>query len=80
MFGQIMGYRIIEVEMCGDPRDRFRFRTWRERLFTLPWQPLRKMEFYKIYVPNGNVIIDQINYVIYAHPLDISKLRQELLP
>lgn len=74
----LFGYKIIESEFIGKPVTQFRWRTWRERLFTLPWQPMRKMAFYTVYKPNGELIVDNINKMIYGHPVDIYNLKTHL--
>lgn len=46
-------------------------RTWRERLFTLPWRPLIKIK--QIKVPSENVI--KIGNTLYVHPVLYEKLK-----
>lgn len=41
----------------------FRERTWKERLFTLPWKPMQKVEI--IHHPYMAIV----NGDLYAHPL-----------
>ena len=56
----IHNYRIFESWHIGDHQTKERERTWKERLFSLPWRPCKKMEFYTIVVPNGDIFIDRI--------------------
>lgn len=68
-------YKLIASNHVGEYKTRFRFRTWKERLFSLPWRPRKKMEFYMVIVPNGEVIVDHKHGVIYGHPTDIYNLK-----
>lgn len=70
--------RIIEDRNIGKRVTRFRFRTWKERLFTLPWRPLKKMAFYTITVAEGNFYHLGKQNVIIGHPDDVFKLKTEL--
>ena len=51
-------------------------RSIKERLFSWPWRPGKKLAFYTITVPNGELIIDHKNGVIYGHPVDIENFRK----
>ena len=71
----LFGFSIIESPFMGTPTIQFRWRTWKERLFSLPWQPMKRMAFYTVYKPKGELIIDKINHVIYGHPVDVANLK-----
>jgi hypothetical protein len=73
------GYSIIETEMVGEPVIKTRIRTWKERIFTLPWQPRKKIASYTIYRPKGEFILDTINKVIYGHPADVYNLKVAIM-
>lgn len=75
----LFGYKMMESEFMGEAVWRFRWRTWKERLFSLPWRPMKKMAFYQIYKPTGDFIVDTKNGVIVGHPTDIAKLRTHLI-
>lgn len=74
----MFNYRLIGQKHIGDRKWRFRFRTWKERLFSFPWRPLKKMAFYTVVVPKGEFIIDHQNGVVYAHPIDIGNLERAI--
>ena len=69
--------RIIENKHCGEQKLRFRFRSWKERLFTLPWRPLKKMAFDNVWVANGVFYYLEKQNVVIGHPDDIYQLRKE---
>ena len=49
-------------------------RTWRERLFSLPWRPLRKTK--TVVVPRKDLF--WVNGAFYGHPATIEALRERL--
>jgi len=49
-------------------------RSWKERLLTLPWQPMKKTKFKSIEVPSRQVVV--IDGTYYAHPALIEEIRQ----
>lgn len=52
-------------------------RTWRERLFSLPWRPLQATRQVQTYVPDPNVY--QLgNGLVVGHPVTIARLRAKL--
>jgi hypothetical protein len=48
-------------------------RTWKERLFSWPWRPLRKTKYVTTHVPSEQVIFAHGTY--FAHPELIEKIR-----
>ena len=75
-FTSVAGMQITPDPNLGDRKLRVRERTWKERLFTLPWQPMKKLEFYTIVVPKGEFFM--IAGRIFAHPTDILALEREI--
>lgn len=52
-------------------------RTWRERLFSLPWRPLQATRQVQTYVPDPNVYRLE-NGMVVGHPVTIAQLRSKL--
>ena len=70
----LIAYTIIEVSGMVDHE--IVERTWKERLFTLPWRPLLK---YKVVTtPSPEIIYDHVNKRIYCHPHTAHQLREYL--
>lgn len=53
-------------------------RTWKQRLFTLPWRPLKTHLRLQTYIPDPNYYVIH-NQTVVAHPVTISKLKKALL-
>ncbi len=75
----LTGYKIFENKYVGDPMQMTRDRTWKERLFTWPWKPFKKIAHYTMWIENGNVILDHNNKCMYIHPVDFIKLKEGVL-
>jgi len=60
MFGMIMGIKIFYSLAMDDVK--IVSRTWKERLFSLPWKPLQRIKV--IHKPYCAII----NNNLYAHP------------
>ena len=73
-----LNYKIISSKYIGEQKTRARERTWKERLFTLPWKPRKKLAFYTIWVSKQEVILDSINGIMYVHPSDYEGIREQL--
>lgn len=70
----IQGFQVITSPHLA--RYKLVRRSWKERLFSRPWQPLRR--FNQVERDGGEVIIDKLNRRIYASPLVINTLKQRL--
>ena len=66
------GVRVIESVYCT--KNVWVPRTWRERLFTLPWRPLRKMKY--MTVPDPALYAFRGGMV--GHPATVARLRESL--
>lgn len=51
-------------------------RSWKERLFTLPWRPLKKEKHVTEWVGSNEVV--RVGNVLYAHPDMIEKIKVQL--
>lgn len=51
-------------------------RTWKERLFTLPWRPMQshKTELHEL-IKDGEVLVDKMNQVIYCNEKMYQRLK-----
>jgi len=76
LYSRYAGMKIISDRNMGDRKLRVRERTWKERLFTLPWQPMKKLAFYTIIVPNGEFYL--VGGRIIGHPKDIQELERAI--
>jgi hypothetical protein len=64
----MINYKIIEsIHMTKEITETVE-RTWKERLFSLPWRPFQKTKEIKKSVASDKVMIDNTNQVIYCHP------------
>ena len=61
------GFRIVQNSLMDKINYKTVNRTWKERLFTRPWNPLKKQKIEVISVPSDEVIVDELNNVIYMH-------------
>lgn len=75
----MFGMRVVTSEYAGDRVVWWRERSLKERLFTFPWRPFKKLEKTTRWIPNGNFIIDKIDNVMYCHPADYYDLQQQLM-
>ena len=69
--------KIIENPACVDTVTERRRRTWRERLFTWPWRPLKDIEVKIKEVPSRKLTWTSANVVV-CHPERAIELRREL--
>lgn len=61
-------YKVVANPLLTVAKSRDVPRTWKERLFSWPWQPMKKTKVEVYHVPSREVIVDKVNHVIYAHP------------
>ncbi|NIQ88650.1 MAG: hypothetical protein GWN93_06045 [Deltaproteobacteria bacterium] len=66
------GVQVIESVHCT--KNVWVPRTWRERLFTLPWRPLRKMKY--MTVPDPELYATPIGFM--GHPVTVARLMESL--
>lgn len=75
MFGQ---FKIIEnIHMVEDGEPYEKRRTWKERLFTLPWDPLRKTKIIVPKVPMKS-FYKTWDGAIIMHPEMAKELRRQI--
>ena len=74
------GMKIIEslncVEFTGKTLTREEKRTWKERLFTSPWQPWKTTKL--IAYPESKPVMYRIGNQIVGHPLAIAELKEAI--
>lgn len=70
----INGNRWVEAPLLTEPKLTEEPRSWKERLFTWPWRPMKKTKFTTIQVPSRQVMC--LQGVYYAHPALIEEIRQ----
>jgi len=73
----LAGYTITESIWCTIPQEREAMRSWRERLFSRPWQPFRRTKIETIQVPNPDLFIAGTRIV--GHPATIQRLMDSLI-
>ena len=74
-----IGYSLIPTPQMVKSKLRYGYRTWKQRLFTLPFQPFKKMAFYTSQVPLKHLIVDEQFRNVYGHPSVIQNLRDSLV-
>jgi hypothetical protein len=71
------GLRIVETEMLTEPGEPIDVRrTWRERLFSRPWRPLRATKLFVPQVPMKTAM--RVGNTLYMHPVTARAMRQML--
>lgn len=76
--GELAGLQLIANDILTIPGpDREVRRTWRERLFTIPWTPLKATRKEPTRIPDPNFYVDHINNRIIAHPSVIDRILKE---
>lgn len=68
------GYKVVANPILTKTETREVKRTWKERLFTRPWQPLKVMRTESYQVPDHGVVVDRRNRVIHAHPVVVKEI------
>ncbi len=81
ILGRFSGMRIFEsvncVELTGKMLSREEIRSWKERLFSLPWKPWKATK--TIYYPEAIPTMYRIGYdTIVGHPAKIADLKSEI--
>lgn len=76
--GHWNGFQIVETELMTLPAETLTFRrTWRERLLTFPWHPMRKWRHVTLPpAPRNDLIVSHELGRIYCHPTVAAKLRE----
>lgn len=74
----IMGYRIVTSSFMTVPEERVVDRSWKERLFSLPWHPMRKTKTIIVQVPSQQIFIDHVHQTMYCHPSLYAKIAEEV--
>jgi len=59
--------KIVPSPELGDLEDKDVTRTWKERLFSWPWEPWKVMKTVQVFVPSKEVIIFGENTIL-CHP------------
>ncbi len=72
------GYKVIANPIITESKEREVRRTWKERLFTLPWRPFKALRTETYQVPSRDVMVDKINRIIYAHPVVVKEMNDAL--
>jgi len=71
------GYRVVEnISMVVDGDPYYEKRSWKERLFSFPWNPFRSLNKIVPKVPSTEVIMFENSMIM--HPEIASKLRDAL--
>jgi len=74
--GMLSGFAIYESQWCTVSEEMEVNRTWKERLFSLPWKPMKKTKIITVDVPSPDLYMTE--NAIFGHPETIRKLREEL--
>lgn len=72
----LSGVQIVESPYMMVSREKQVRRTWRERLFTVPWRPLRTHNTVMEHVPNPDLV--KVGHIFYGHPETVRKLRDRI--
>jgi hypothetical protein len=67
------GQRFYPNELLSVPRNEEIERSWKERLFSWPWQPFKKTKYVTKWVASDEIIC--FNGTYYAHPDTIEKIK-----
>lgn len=68
------GNRFQACDILTEPKTEVVKRTWKERLLSWPWRPMRKTKFVTTQVPSQQVIFSNGTY--FAHSAIIEQIRQ----
>ena len=72
----ISGIQIIESDQMVERKETEVLRTWKERLFSFPWKPLKKSKTVVTYIPKQEIL--QYGNMIVCHPAVAARIRKEL--
>lgn len=71
----IFGYRIVTDPCLTD--EKVVERSWAERLFSLPWKPLKSHKI--ISSPANKYLVDHNNQIIFCHPVKYETIKEEII-
>lgn len=74
-FDLINGERFIADKYMTETKTEEVKRTWKERLFTLPWRPRKTHKFVSTVVPSRQLIWSNGSY--FAHPALIQEIKAQ---
>ena len=79
MISTYRGYQLIESSYLVDRGpDKLIDRTWKERLFSLPWTPFKKTKVVETYVPSDKMYVIGRDKII-IHPEKIKIIKDALI-
>jgi hypothetical protein len=70
------GLQLFADPNLTDTVEQVAVRTWGERLFGRPWRPWRKTKVVYVRVPSNSAY--QIGNKVFAHPVMIQKLKEQV--
>jgi hypothetical protein len=76
LFGMAIFESLNCVELTGKQLSREEKRTWKERMFTLPWHPWKATK--TVYYPEAIPAMYRIGNKIVGHPAKIAELKAEI--
>jgi len=69
------GYNIQVTSLLTDTITHRESRTWKQRLFSLPWQPWRTHSFRTEVVPSRKIIVAESRKTLFMHPFMVQEVR-----
>ena len=79
ILGLLPGINIVEDINLTLPGETIEVeRSWKERLFTLPWRPFTKTKIKMLMLPSPELYLFREHNLIVGHPETIKKLYKEL--
>lgn len=72
-----MGYKIVPSNLLVDHKTKKVVRTFKERLFSLPWRPLRKFKIVSYTIPIQSILITNSGKMI-CHPTIYEKIKKAI--
>ena len=73
------GYRLYENNSLVEETGRVEIKlTWKQRLFSWPWQPMIAKIVEITYKPSKEVIVDEIHKTMHMHPSVLKELEKEM--
>lgn len=51
-------------------------KTWKERWFSIPWEPWEATGIVVTYKPDTDIIVDEKKHALYMHPMVAAELRK----
>jgi hypothetical protein len=74
----LFGYKIIEDSDMLKPETKIVPRTWKERFFSFPFNPIQKTKKTVEYVPDSQMVVIEKSRTIFMHPTVLEKLKDKL--